>query len=680
MLNSTHSITRRPLIKIYLLGCLLWAAQVYAVGLMPTPTLTNAQISADASFDQAAGTYTYAYTVTNPASNTGEIWDIKIDVSADALGNGNASGLTIPSGLIREDFATVLSDMVATNNRLSKPWPLQPVPFGQNVPPGWFGDLGIDSVASFYSGDDTPNIVPGTSLGGFQLISYGVPTIRDVQIIPLWMHIVDNHDNVSTADRLAAGQIERDIIFHTVSLGPSGVAYGSFAHWNQLRDDLAQAIQLGWISDNKLAKKLTSQLAYARQALDAHDLFTAKSRLPALLDTINQSTPAQRSSEGFALVALNVQSLIDNTGDNQIEPKITLAPKSAVLSIGSQQSLSVTLIDLANGSRPLAGIPIRFRVDSGPNAGNLSETQTDAQGKATITYTGQQVGTDKVIASALFYGGEVTYDDAGIIVWAGGPDLVVPFFSPPLLKTAGGRIFYVNEMTQNLGNIATPPSVTRYFISPDKNFSPDNTRTVGERQIPALQPDKSSTSPQQTFTIPGDFPVGMYYLAACADADHVIVELDESNNCSYNEIKGRQSIIVPMETPNHPPSCDLAAASVATLWPPNHQLVNVAVMGVTDPENDPVILKITGITQDEPVNGLGDGDTSPDGFGIGTSQAILRAERSGTGNGRVYAVSFTASDGIGGTCSGTVKVGVPHDQGKNSTPVDDGQIYDSTKH
>lgn len=333
------------LIKIYLLGCLLWVAQVHAVGLMPTPILTNARISADAVFDRAAGTYTYAYTVDNPASNTGEIWDIKIDVSADGSTNGMANqmgGLTIQRLLRRVDFATELSKRVATNNRLSEPWPLQPqtiVPFGQNVPPGWLGGLGIDSVASFTSGN-APNIVPGASLGGFQLISYGVPTIRNVQLIPLWMHIVDDHDAVSQADMLAAGQTERDIIFHTVSLGPAGVSYGSFAHWNQLRDDLARAIQLGWISDNTLANNLTTQLAYARQALDAHDLFTAKSRLPALLDTINRSNPAQRSSEGFALVALNLQSLIDNTGDNPIEPKITLSPKSADLSIGGQQNLS----------------------------------------------------------------------------------------------------------------------------------------------------------------------------------------------------------------------------------------------------------------------------------------------------------------------------------------------------
>ena len=100
--------------------------------------------------------------------------------------------------------------------------------------------------------------------------------------------------------------------------------------------------------------------------------------------------------------------------------------------------------------------------------------------------------------------------------------------------------------------------------------------------------------------------------------------------------------------------------------------------GITDPDGDAVTATVMKITQDEPVNGLGDGDTSTDGFGIGTPQAQVRAERSGTGNGRVYAITFKADDGKGGTCNATVNVGVPHDQGKGSVAIDDGQNYDST--
>ncbi len=102
---------------------------------------------------------------------------------------------------------------------------------------------------------------------------------------------------------------------------------------------------------------------------------------------------------------------------------------------------------------------------------------------------------------------------------------------------------------------------------------------------------------------------------------------------------------------------------------------------MTDPDGDPVSVSIsvTSIRQDEPVNGLGDGDTSPDGFfGIDTSTARMRAERSGLLNGRVYTLGFIAQDGRGGSCEGTVAVGVLHDRGAQETPIDDGASYDST--
>ena len=47
------------------------------------------------------------------------------------------------------------------------------------------------------------------------------------------------------------------------------------------------------------------------------------------------------------------------------------------------------------------------------------------------------------------------------------------------------------------------------------------------------------------------------------------------------------------------------------------------------------------------MNGLGDGDQSPDGAGVGTSTAQVRAERSGSENGRVYNIRFIAQDDSG---------------------------------
>lgn len=114
---------------------------------------------------------------------------------------------------------------------------------------------------------------------------------------------------------------------------------------------------------------------------------------------------------------------------------------------------------------------------------------------------------------------------------------------------------------------------------------------------------------------------------------------------------------------NRPPDCSLARPSIASLWPANHKLHEIAILGVTDPDGDTVTIQIDSITQDEPTKGGGDGDTCPDAFGLGTSIAQIRAERSGKGNGRVYTITFTATDGKGGSCQSSVKVSVPHSQG-----------------
>lgn len=120
---------------------------------------------------------------------------------------------------------------------------------------------------------------------------------------------------------------------------------------------------------------------------------------------------------------------------------------------------------------------------------------------------------------------------------------------------------------------------------------------------------------------------------------------------------------------NAPPDCSELETSVETLWPPNHKLRVVSVTGASDPEGDDLVTAVTGVTQDEPVNGLGDGDDSPDAvLGPASHQVQLRAERSGLGDGRVYRIAVTVTDELGLTCSATLRVGVPHDQA--SAPVD----------
>ena len=103
----------------------------------------------------------------------------------------------------------------------------------------------------------------------------------------------------------------------------------------------------------------------------------------------------------------------------------------------------------------------------------------------------------------------------------------------------------------------------------------------------------------------------------------------------------------------------------------------VTLAGATDVDGDPVTLRITGVTQDEPLRRQGRGDRAPDARWVAgyPNRVKLRAERKGTGNGRVYRIAFTVSDGRGGTCTGLVRVEVRHR--RHRAAVDSGRSFNS---
>jgi len=112
---------------------------------------------------------------------------------------------------------------------------------------------------------------------------------------------------------------------------------------------------------------------------------------------------------------------------------------------------------------------------------------------------------------------------------------------------------------------------------------------------------------------------------------------------------------------NQPPICTAAVARPAVLWPPDHRMVAIEIDGVVDPDGDPVVITATDAVSSESEDAPGSGNTAPD---VQLDPLAVRAERSGQGDGRLYTITFTADDGRGGTCNGTVEVCVPHDQGK----------------
>lgn len=113
-----------------------------------------------------------------------------------------------------------------------------------------------------------------------------------------------------------------------------------------------------------------------------------------------------------------------------------------------------------------------------------------------------------------------------------------------------------------------------------------------------------------------------------------------------------------------PPEVQRVLALPNVLWPANHKLVPVRLQVKATDLCGSVTSKIVSVTSNEPVNDKGDGNTSPDWQITGDLKLKLRAERSGKGSGRIYAMTVETADESGNKSTNTVTVTVPHDKGK----------------
>jgi hypothetical protein len=70
------------------------------------------------------------------------------------------------------------------------------------------------------------------------------------------------------------------------------------------------------------------------------------------------------------------------------------------------------------------------------------------------------------------------------------------------------------------------------------------------------------------------------------------------------------------------------------------------------------------VSSNEPLNGTGDGDTAPDWEVVDAHHVRLRAERAGTGTGRVYTIETDCHDRFGNPARTNAFVTVPRNKGR----------------
>jgi hypothetical protein len=100
-----------------------------------------------------------------------------------------------------------------------------------------------------------------------------------------------------------------------------------------------------------------------------------------------------------------------------------------------------------------------------------------------------------------------------------------------------------------------------------------------------------------------------------------------------------------------------------SIWPPNHKMVSVqAALTSSDAASGVASVELTSITSNEPDNSQDDINAS---FGTAAASFKIRAEREGSGSGRIYTITYTITDKAGNQAFAVSTVTVPHDRSGN---------------
>ncbi|MBI3195756.1 MAG: HYR domain-containing protein, partial [Ignavibacteriae bacterium] len=141
-------------------------------------------------------------------------------------------------------------------------------------------------------------------------------------------------------------------------------------------------------------------------------------------------------------------------------------------------------------------------------------------------------------------------------------------------------------------------------------------------------------------------------------------------NCTATNANGSVSCSFTVTVIDNEPPSITCSVNPASLWPPNHKMKDISASFTASDNSGTATVVLTSITCSEPDNGLGDGDTPDDiqdaSYGTADTQFKLRAERSGRGNGRVYTITYSATDASGNSSTCVSTVTVPHNPGSKT--------------
>jgi hypothetical protein len=186
--------------------------------------------------------------------------------------------------------------------------------------------------------------------------------------------------------------------------------------------------------------------------------------------------------------------------------------------------------------------------------------------------------------------------------------------------------------------------------------------------------EASAVDDCSNFNVTDDAPD--LFPAGCGVGEASTVNFTATDACS-NASMDSSTVTVTDTTPPEV-TCEIEELS---LWPSDHKFVEVGFEFEASDlcDTNPLDIDIAVTSDEDPALELGSGDGihCPDAIVQEDNSVLLRAERAGTGDGRVYTVTVTATDNCGNVASCSREVTVPMSQNPKDLAVDSGQAFDA---
>lgn len=269
----------------------------------------------------------------------------------------------------------------------------------------------------------------------------------------------------------------------------------------------------------------------------------------------------------------------------------------------------------------------------------------------------------KPLAGEFSYGGRRWFVVANHFNSKGGDQSLFGRFQPPTLSSETQRLAQAKIVHDFVAQLLAKDPAAKVVVLGDLNdfpFSRPLQTLTGSPRILEDLITRLDVGEQYTYEFEGNAQALDHVLASDGAAARLSrIDAVHVNSEFADQVSDHDPVVAAGCADQTPPQLRLRATP-DVLSPPNHRYRQVDVaIDATDAGDPAPTVTLVSATSSEPDNGKGDGNTTDDIVRRSDTRFDLRAERAGGGPGRVYTLTYRATDRCGNTTTTAVGIRVP---------------------